>query len=199
MTEPPSLRDHLISAGMALLEEGGMPALTLRRAAARAGVSHAAPAHHFDGLPGLLTAIAARAFHLFAEALHQGREAAGPDPFQRMLGMTQGYLTFAQDHEGLFHVMFLSPEVNRADPELQPDAARAYGILRDCCQPFAPPDSTEDTTLETAVWSLVHGYATLGFGRVNRRRQAEPAPFAAVLGELLAARRNPLAPRPEAR
>lgn len=196
MTETPSLRDALIDAGMALLAEGGMPALTLRRAAARAGVSHAAPAHHFDGLPGLLTAIAARAFQMFAGALNHGRETAGNDPFQRLLGMTQGYLTFARDHAGLFHIMFISPEVDRADPALTPHAARAYLILRESCLPFAPPDATEDRGLETAVWSLVHGYATLGFGWVQRRRQAEPAAFETVLKELVAARRNPLAPAP---
>ncbi len=54
-----NLREALIVAGIEILKEGGLPALTLRACAARAGVSHAAPAHHFDGLPGLVTAIAA--------------------------------------------------------------------------------------------------------------------------------------------
>ncbi len=195
MNDTPSLRDGLIEAGMALLEEGGMQALTLRRAAARAGVSHAAPAHHFAGLPGLLTAIAARAFRLFAQTLDQGREAGGTDPFQRLLGLTQGYLAFARRHAGLFHLMFISPEVDRADPDLMPHAQRSYLILREACLPFAPPGATEDRVLETAVWSLVHGYATLGFGQGDRRGPVEPVSFAAVLQELLAARRNPLAPR----
>ena len=53
------LRQALVAAGIELLDEGGLAALTLRRCAARAGVSHAAPAHHFKGLRGLLTAIVA--------------------------------------------------------------------------------------------------------------------------------------------
>ena len=197
MTEPASLRDTLILAGMALLEEGGMPALTLRRTAARAGVSHAAPAHHFDGLPGLLTAMAARAFQLFADATFAGRESGGSDPFQRLLGTTQGYLAFAAAHQGLFHLMFVSPEVDRADPSVAPHASRAYQILREACLPFAAPGATEDPHLETAVWAMVHGYATLGFATGRGRRPATP--FANLLKELLHARRNPLAPSPDTR
>ena len=59
------LRRALIDAGLALLTEGGTSALTLRGCAARAGVSHAAPAHHFDGLDGLRVAIAEEGFDRF--------------------------------------------------------------------------------------------------------------------------------------
>ena len=198
--DPKPLRQALIDAGLALLEEGGMAALTLRRAAAGAGVSHAAPAHHFDGLPGLLTAMAARAFELFAGAIHQGREQHDT-PYDRLLGTCHGYLTFARAHKGLFHLMFVSPEVHRADPALTPHATRAYLILRQACLPFAAPNATEDPLLETAVWSLVHGYATLGFDPTSDRRQSftPPPPFAPLLRELLKARQNPLAPRADTR
>jgi len=200
MSDTPTLRDTLIEAGLALLDEGGMAALTLRRTAARAGVSHAAPAHHFDGLPGLLTAMSARAFHIFADAVLAGREAAGPDPFDRLLGTCKGYLTFASAHKGLFHLMFISPEVNRGDPALTPHSSRAYMILREACLPFAPHNAT-DTVLETAVWSLVHGYAALGFdpAGLTRRTFVIPPPFEALLRELLKAWQNPLAPRTDTR
>ena len=187
-----NLREALIIAGMDLLSEGGMAALTLRRAAARAGVSHAAPAHHFDGLPGLLTAIAARAFTKFADMMQSAREAAGTDPFQRLVGICQGYLDFARAHHGLFHVMFVSPEVNRSDPALTPQSTRAYLLLRAACLPFAAPGATEDALLETAVWSLVHGYATLGCDGTggHRRAFARSPDIAELLQELLAGRQQ---------
>ena len=191
MTETPSLRDALIEAGTALLAEGGMAGLTLRRAAAMAGVSHAAPAHHFDGLPGLLTAIAARAFQTFADTLHAAREAAGADPRARLNGTCQGYLTFAASHAGLFHLMFISPEVNRGDPDLMPHATRSYQILREACLPFAA--TIPDEALEVAVWSMVHGYALLGLGSDDPTRlpfSRRPG-FAELLGELLAGRPEP--------
>lgn len=206
MTEAPqSLHEALILAGIALLDEGGMTALTLRRAAARAGVSHAAPAHHFNGLPGLLTAIAARAFADFADTMQAHAAKAGSDPFRRLTATCQGYLDFATAHHGLFHVMFVSPEVDRGHPDLLPHSRRSYHLLRAACLPFAPHGATEDVTLETAVWSMVHGYATLGFAPADARRRpfATIPDFAALLQTLLAGRLDrhgkPLAPRPDLR
>lgn len=162
-----NLREALIVAGMGLLRDGGIAGLTLRRAAARAGVSHAAPAHHFNGLPGLLTAIAARAFRQFCTAMEEARDAAGPEPFARLDGICAGYLAFSRDHAGLFHLMFLSAEVDRGDAELREVSTGAYLILRECCLPFADPDALDDLMLETGVWSLVHGYALLRFGQLR--------------------------------
>mgnify|MGYP002628264890 CR=1 FL=1 len=192
MSELSSLHEDLILAGIALLNEGGMAALTLRRAAARAGVSHAAPAHHFDGLPGLLTAISARAFQIFSDTMDASSTAAGPDPFNRLVGLTEGYLAFACKHHGLFHVMFVSPEVNRTHPDLIPHSTRAYMLLRAACLPFAPHGATEDLPLETAVWSMVHGYAGLNFNQLGTKSPSlVPAPdFPTLLTELLRSRRN---------
>jgi AcrR family transcriptional regulator len=196
MTPVQPLRDTLIEAGIALLDEGGMPALTLRRAAARAGVSHAAPAHHFAGLPGLLTAMAGRAFDLFVQAM-QAKIAAAPEaPRDRLLATCQGYLDFATNHAGLFHVMFVSPEVDRGAAEVMPQAALAYQLLRQACLPFAP-DGAPDAGLELAVWSMVHGYAVLRLGHAPSAGGpvAGPVPFATCLDLLLAGRvAGPLAP-----
>ena len=52
-----NLKPALVTAGMEILEEDGLRALTLRAIAARVGVSHTAPKNHFGSLRGLLTAI----------------------------------------------------------------------------------------------------------------------------------------------
>lgn len=186
MADDISLRDTLIASGLALLEEGGIQGLTLRKCAARAGVSHAAPAHHFAGLPGLLTAMAGRAFALFRAAMEAEVAAAPDEPRARLHATCHGYLTFAAAHAGLFHLMFISPEVNRADPEVVPHSARAYALLRAACLPFSAT-GTPDETLEIAVWSMVHGYATLGFlGPIDANRPIPQNPeFAACLDRLL--------------
>ena len=192
---PQNLRETLILAGIDLLHEGGLAGLTLRRAAARAGVSHAAPAHHFNGLPGLMTAIAARAFQSFADRMEQERVKAAPEPFSRLLAICHGYLAFAADHAALFQVMFNYPSLDRSDLTLLAQSERAYRILRDACQPFAD-DSAADAALETAVWSLVHGYALLGFGDpIKRSRSFVVAPgFETLLPRLIVQHANPLAP-----
>ena len=64
-----NLKESLVLAGMQLLEDEGLEALTLRRCAVLAGVSHAAPAHHFDGLKGLKTAIATRGYAIFEQMM----------------------------------------------------------------------------------------------------------------------------------
>lgn len=172
-----STRDALIEAGLALLIEGGPEGLTLRRAAARAGVSHAAPAHHFKGLPGLHTAIASRAFALFTDAMLHRLAAAGDRPFARLLAICEGYLDFARDSAGLFHVMFACPDLDDQDPALIAESARAYGVLREGCLPFA--GDRPDPVLEGLVWSSVHGYALLG------PSISDEAPFSAVLARIL--------------
>jgi len=197
--EPRSLRHDLVEAGMALLEEGGIQGLTLRRAAARAGVSHAAPAHHFAGLPGLLTAIAAAAFQRFAAAMSSALALAPDAPAARLQAVCAGYLAFAADHAGLFHVMFQSPEVRRDDPELLPHSRLAYDLLRQTCLPYSV-GGQPDPTFEVAVWSLVHGYATLGFqAQVGQGRGVLTVPpFADCLANLIAHRPlGPLAAAPQ--
>ncbi len=181
------LRGQLIDAGIALLEELGPGGLTLRRAAARAGVSHAAPAHHFDGLAGLQTAIATRAFDLFTGTMRDHRDAAPSDPVARLRAICAGYLEFARRHGGLFHIMFGCPDVDMSDSALQAAADSAYRVLRDGCLPLS--DGVPDLALETAVWSLVHGYASLGLIAPQARISGQARPdFDAVLDQLLQGR-----------
>lgn len=54
------LRAALLHAAEEELAERGMEAFSLRSVAKRAGVSHAAPAHHFGDAQGLLTALAGK-------------------------------------------------------------------------------------------------------------------------------------------
>ncbi|NBN65858.1 TetR/AcrR family transcriptional regulator [Pannonibacter tanglangensis] len=185
-----NLREALIAASIELLNAEGPAGLTLRRAAARAGVSHAAPAHHFAGLPDLLTAVAARAFDLFTEAMREARRDAGTDPMARLQGVCAGYLRFAADHAGLFHVMFLTGEVDRTNASLMATSEAAYAELRLACLPFSSRAPALDPALEIAVWSLVHGYAVLGFSDPRRSRfvLAEMPQFPELLGRLLADR-----------
>ncbi|PZQ96843.1 MAG: TetR/AcrR family transcriptional regulator [Cereibacter sphaeroides] len=186
-TRPSGTREALVEAGLALLAEDGSSGLTLRRAAARAGVSHAAPAHHFDGLQGLQTAIATRAFAQFTRTMTEARDAAGPEPFVRLLGLCEGYLAFARNRSGLFHLMFVEPAIRRDDPDLMREAKAAYGLLAENCAPFAQGDPQ---TVEAAVWSLVHGYAMLGLdlpvaaGRPFSQQPAFPLLLKAVVGRV---------------
>ncbi len=165
------LREGLINAGLALLARDGTAGLTLRKCAALAGVSHAAPAHHFEGLPGLLDAIAARGFDMFADVMEAHAARAPDEPRARLEAICLGYFDFARANPALYDLMFRQvwSLAGRAD-ELAKSGARAYAVLADTCAPFVP-EGQEPGIVETQVWSLIHGYATLVLvGKLGRNR-----------------------------
>ena len=67
-----------LQAAERVLERDGLAGLTLRAVAREAGVSHAAPTHHFGDLTGLLSELAAIGFRLFNAGHGRGRATAKP-------------------------------------------------------------------------------------------------------------------------
>src|SRR5262245_36388547 len=63
------LHEALLKAAEQVLERDGLPGLTLRAVAREAGVSHAAPTHHFGDLTGLLSELAAIGYRQFGAAM----------------------------------------------------------------------------------------------------------------------------------
>ena len=158
------LKNALITAGIALLEEGGIAALSLRKCAAKAGVSHAAPAHHFDGLPGLRQAIAERAFDIFADHLEEARDHAAANDLARLKAICHGYLRFGINHPGLLGIIFAPGGLATMKITGGRDMSRAYLVLRDACAPFQPVGK-DPLLLESYVWSLAHGFTLLTMGQ----------------------------------
>ena len=93
-----------------LVAERGADGLSLRELARAAGVSHAAPAHHFTDRRGLFTALATEGFGMLADALTGAR----PD----FLDAALAYVRFAIDHPGHYAVMFDKSLYDATDPEL---------------------------------------------------------------------------------
>ncbi|MFH9297358.1 TetR/AcrR family transcriptional regulator [Streptomyces sp. NPDC017520] len=147
------LRRVILDAALDVIATNGPGALSLRDLARRAGVSHAAPAHHFKDRTGLLTAVAAEGYALFADAL-----AGAPDLRERGVA----YVRFAATHPAHFQVMF-QPDLHRTDdPDLLAARARATGALRAGVADLPPAGRGEDDRLAgVAAWSLAHGFATL--------------------------------------
>src|ERR1700729_4167601 len=71
-----ALRDALLEAAERVLEREGLSGLTLRAVAREAGVSHAAPTHHFGDLTGLVSELAAIGFRQFNTAMASACDAA---------------------------------------------------------------------------------------------------------------------------
>lgn len=154
------LRNALVRAGIEILSEDGIDKLTLRRCAARAGVSHAAPAHHFNGIEGLRGAIAEEGFRVFRNYMLDARGGAGDDPHERVKAICRGYLYFAQDNPALFELIFGIRAMRQLTQTLPESPGAAYDVLRETCAPFVP-DGTEPQFVEAQVWSLIHGFCSL--------------------------------------
>lgn len=146
------LRRAVLTAALDVIRTEGPAALSLRDLARRAGVSHAAPAHHFKDRTGLLTAIATEGYGLFADAL-----ADAPDLRERGVR----YVRFAAEHPAHFQVMF-QPDLYRTDdPDLLAAKERATVELRAGVTGL-PSGGGDDARLTgVAAWSLAHGFATL--------------------------------------
>ncbi|MEV5828933.1 TetR/AcrR family transcriptional regulator [Spirillospora sp. NPDC052242] len=149
-----NLRRAVLDAAADAIAESGPAGWSLRELARRAGVSHAAPAHHFGDKTGVLTAVAAEGYTRFADAL----EAAGDDLHD--IGLA--YVRFAVDHPAHFAVMFRPQLYRPDDPELAAARVRADAVLTWGVRGVAPDGGRDaDGTAALAAWSIVHGFADL--------------------------------------
>ncbi|GAA4636246.1 TetR/AcrR family transcriptional regulator [Actinoallomurus vinaceus] len=122
------LRRALVDAGRELVRDQGVAGLTLRAAAARAGVSAAAPYRHFPDKESLLAAVMAEGFRELAATMS---EAEGARPLDRMHVIGQRYLAFADAEPALYRLMFGGTVPDRAaHPVLEAAESEAYAIMR---------------------------------------------------------------------
>jgi AcrR family transcriptional regulator len=82
--------------------------VSLRGVAAAAGVSEAAPYHHFRDKSALLAAAAGEGFRKLDTCLEEG-EREGGDARARVVGMSVGYVRFAVENAGAFRLVFGAP------------------------------------------------------------------------------------------
>ena len=160
------LREALLKAAESILERDGPTGLTLRAAAREAGVSHAAPTHHFGDMSGLLSELAAVGFRRFGASLAEAA-AAAPSPAGRLEAMGIAYVRFARRHPGLFLLMFRSERLDTARPALRDALMEAFQVLSGgVAQRLAEDPSRATAPLASIAnivrsWSMVHGFAML--------------------------------------
>ena len=158
------LRAALLEAAEAELAERGIEGFSLRGVAKRAGVSHAAPAHHFGESAGLLTALADIGFRRFIDCQKKEMAKAAPDAASQLVAAGLGYMNFALDNPALFRLIFSSRRPDYEDRSLNESAAQAFTMLVGMTaavtgkDAFADPDAMRDVT---AVWAIAHGIADL--------------------------------------
>lgn len=165
------LRRVLIAGAVDLIAEHGPAALSLRELARRAGVSHAAPAHHFTDKARLLTAVAVEGHQLLAEALQHAASAGSG----ALVELGTAYVHCAIEHPAHFEVMYRNDLLHRDDPDLLDARARTRALLHGSMARHGTGGADVDSAALTA-WSLAHGFATLWCsGAITASSSGRPA------------------------
>ena len=159
-----NLQEALVSAALALAREGGAAAVSLRAVSQRAGVSRAAPYHHFRDKEALLAAVAATGFDLLTAEIE--RSIAGlADPWLALRTMGRTYVQFTLRERELVRMMFGENFSDKSEyPELLAAGRRSFGLLLSVVtRCLAEPDARPLAPLPAAMtcWSTVHGLSML--------------------------------------
>jgi AcrR family transcriptional regulator len=161
-----ALHEALLTAAEKVLERDGLPGLTLRAVAREAGVSHAAPTHHFGDLTGLLSELAAIGFRQFNAAM-AAADSSGPSPLDKAMARAKAYVAYARAHPGMYGLMFRTERLDMTRPSLHEAASAAFaGLAGSIGASRHEQISAEALSLDQAAaiaraWSLVHGFTML--------------------------------------
>jgi AcrR family transcriptional regulator len=183
MRKPTDLRQKVLDASLALIEEGGLDRLSMREVARKAGVSHQAPYHYFGDREAILAGIATEGFGMLERELSRSLDKQAASQKSAIEIAARVYVDFALRHPGYFRVMFRSDAVPIENyPEALHNADAAYGMLvQTIDRNFAsePPDARRN--LAFVCWGFMHGLATLLLDGPLTRRAGTPK---GRLGEL---------------
>jgi AcrR family transcriptional regulator len=161
-----ALRDALLKAAERVLERDGLSGLTLRAVAREAGVSHAAPTHHFGDLTGLVSELAAIGFQQFNAAM-AAATAAGSSLIEKAMARAKAYVAYAQAHPGMYGLMFRTERLDMSRPSLHEAAEASFAGLAGAIgadrheQVHKEALSLEQAAAIARAWSLVHGFTML--------------------------------------
>jgi AcrR family transcriptional regulator len=163
------LRDEIVAAAVALLDEtGDETSVTLRAVARRAGIAAPSIYRHFADQPGIMLAVVQQAFDELSADLRGGLAAAGDDPRARLFAVCTGYLEFARNHPGRYRTMFgglWMPDLETSsltEADLQALGDDVMGLLTDAldgCVAAGIATTTDLSADAVALWVGLHGLA----------------------------------------
>ena len=159
------LKNALIKAGIEILSTEGIDALSLRKVASRAGVSHSAPYAHFADKEALIAAISTEGFYQLYETLERAARAHEDTPVTTLCDVAIAYVRFAQETPARFKIMFSGVLKQENEyPEFVKIVRQNFSLLSDIvtrCQATGLLRPGPQEVLAVSVWSLVHGFTSL--------------------------------------
>jgi AcrR family transcriptional regulator len=178
----------LVEAASRLLAREGASALSLRAVAREAGVSAAAPYHHFKDKNELLAAVARLGFEQMGEAMHAAIKDA-ESPADRLNAVGVAYVSFARENTALYKVMYEAGR-DRDSRSVSPAESEGLALVMQSIRENAPPDAADiDVQLaQIAGWCAAHGLAEMAgyreFDALKAKLGGEKPFFSQVLAHL---------------
>lgn len=161
------LHSSLLTTATAMISEGGIEALSLRKLAIRIGVSRTAAYHHFKDKNDLLIAIASQGFVSWKKQAEQIFNHNNLTEREKYQAFVHYYVQFATENAAIYQLMFggtlwkdkKSPsklkEVAYPSFQFQVEMTKAWqtkGVL---------PSSPNTLRLAQVTWATLHGIAQL--------------------------------------
>ena len=152
----------MLDAALEVVGEGGVQGLSLREVAKRAGVSHAAPYHHFPTKDSLVAELADEGWALLADAARTAASSATPST--RIQAVVVAYVGFARDRPARFDVM---RERDAARPNAGERSGAALVLFPILTAAIADVQAAglapqgDPTPLVLTTWAAMHGLAAL--------------------------------------
>lgn len=160
------MSDRLVQAALAVLQDGGPAALTVRNITAEAGCSTTGVYTYFGGKHGLVEAIYVEGFDSFDQAVRPGLEAGD------LVAAGRAYRRWALEHRTQYMVMF-----GRAVPDYEPSPAameRALHSFADLTAGVARAAPGVDADRRAYhLFATVHGYVMLEMAGMAAATEAE--------------------------
>ncbi|MEM8849100.1 MAG: TetR/AcrR family transcriptional regulator [Pseudomonadota bacterium] len=165
-----NLKQALVDAALALIEEKGPTGFTLSEAAKRAGVTPAAVYRHFQGREDLIIECAVQGHDIFGDLMEYAFETGQPSALSAFEATGRAYLAFARKYPGHYMAMFESGLSRNATPQLAVAVARSRGVLEKAAEALSehiPEDRRPPAAMFSShIWAMSHGVVEL-FARGN--------------------------------
>ena len=173
MARVSDVRQQLVEAGIQILEQDGLPALSARKLAVETGTSTMAVYTHFGGMAGVVDAIAREAFVRFTRALTEVEQTV--DPVADFFVMGSRYREFALANPQRYQMMFgtSSPPslagyrtdlTETGNPTDRAEWTASFEALRKMVRRMIAAGRIRDdgeSMISGRIWSIIHGAVML--------------------------------------
>jgi len=161
------LKNALIEAGIEILSKEGVNDLSLRKAARKAGVSHAAPYAHFTDKQALIAAIALDGHSKIHARIEEVLALYPNDPLKQLVRLAWAYMQFGLESPAHYKITFSGLIENEKNyPELaevtRQSLTALQKIITDCqTGKVLVRGEYETEVVAVSLWGLIHGLVSL--------------------------------------